>query len=245
VAPVFQPPARRAWFHYVSFLVEMRLFAALTIGAWSAAVCLCGQGQNTPSTGAQTEAKGLPPRATPADYQAHTQAGPVTIAAEFKGHAVPTPQGPLSTEDFVVVEMALFGSPDARMKISADDFSLRINGKKAGLPTRPFGMVLGSVKDPEWEPPVQAKSKSKTSMGGGGDSDQGGSNEPPAPVKVPIEVQRAMAQRVQKATLPEGDRPLPQAGLIYFQYRGAAKGIRSVELVFAGPAGNVTLTLKP
>ena len=74
----------------------------------------------------------------------------MTIAAEFAGHSVPTLQGPLTTEDFVVVETALFGSPDARLKISADDFSLRINGKKTPLPSLPYGMVLSSVKDPEW-----------------------------------------------------------------------------------------------
>jgi hypothetical protein len=104
-------------------------------------------------------------------------------------------------------------------------------------------MVLGSVKDPEWQPPEPVKSKSKTSLGGSGE--QGSSNEPPPPVKIPIEVQRAMAQRVQKATLPEGDRTLPQAGLIYFQYRGAAKGIHSVELMYDGPAGKATLALQP
>jgi hypothetical protein len=169
----------------------------------------------------------------------------VTIAAEFKGHAVPTPQGPLSTEDFVVVETALFGSPEARMKISAGDFSLRINGKKAALPSLPYGMILSSVKDPEWVPPDPPKSKSKGGVSTGGEGGQSESNEPPPPVKIPIEVQRAMAQRVQKATLPEGDRALPQAGLIYFQYRGAAKGIRSIELVYAGPAGDVTLKLQP
>ena len=54
-----------------------------------------------------------------------------------------------------------------------------------------------------------------------------------------------MAQRVQKATLPEGDRALPQAGLIYFQYRGEAKGIHSVELIYDGPAGKATLALQP
>src|ERR1039457_918675 len=228
--------------HYASFLVGMRLSAALTIGVLSAAICLCAQGQDTPTKGAPIESKGLPPRATPADYQAQTKAGTLTIAAEFAGHAVPTPQGPLTTEDFVVVEMALFGAPDARMRISADDFSLRINGKKAPLPTRPFGMVLGSVKDPEWQPPEPAKAKSKTSLGGGGRRE---GEAPPAPVKIPIEVQRAMAQRVQKATLPEGDRTLPQAGLIYFQYRGAAKGIHSVELTYDGPAGKTTLALQP
>jgi hypothetical protein len=220
----------------------MRLLDALTIGALMATY---GQGQDTPAKGAPIEAKGMPPRATPADYQAQAQAGTVTVAAEFKGHSVPTPQGPLSTEDFVVVETALFGPPDARMRISADDFSLRINGKKAPLPTRPFGMVLSSVKDPEWVPPEPAAAKSKSSLSTGGGGGQGQSDGPPPPVKIPIEVQRAMAQRVQKATLPEGDRPLPQAGLIYFQYRGAAKGIHSVELMYDGPAGKATLTLQP
>ena len=219
----------------------MRLLAALTIGALMAA---CGQGQDTPTKGAPIEAKGLPPRATPADYQAQTKAGAVTIAAEFTRHSVPTAQGPLSTEDFVVVEMALFGPPDARLKISANDFSLRINGKKAALSSSPYGMILSSVKDPEWQPPEPPKSKSKGGLTSGGNGDQG-DNAPPPPVKIPIEVQRAMAQRVQKATLPEGDRTLPQAGLIYFQYRGAAKGIRSVELIYDGPAGKATLALQP
>ena len=219
----------------------MRLLAALTIGVLTAA---CGQGQDTPAKGAPIESKGLPPRATPADYQAQTKAGTLTIAAEFARHAVPTAQGPLSTEDFVVVEMGLFGAPDARMKISAGDFSLRINGKKAPLPSLPYGMILSSVKDPEWQPPEPPKSKSKTGLNTGGGGDQG-DNAPPPPVKIPIEVQRAMAQRVQKATLPEGDRTLPQAGLIYFQYRGAAKSIRSVELIYDGPAGKATLALQP
>ena len=39
------------------------------------------------------ETPGLPARATPADYQAKAQVGNVTIAAEFKGHSVPTAQG--------------------------------------------------------------------------------------------------------------------------------------------------------
>jgi hypothetical protein len=82
-------------------------------------------------------------------------------------------------------------------------------------------------------------------MGGGGKGEQGDANAPPAPVKIPIGVQRAMAQRVQKASLPEGDRALPQAGLIFFQYRGKAQSIHSIELIYAGPAGKATLTLQP
>jgi hypothetical protein len=58
-------------------------------------------------------------------------------------------------------------------------------------------------------------------------------------------LQRAWAQRVQKAALPEGDRSLPQAGLIFFQYRGKTQSIRSMELIYTGPDGTATLTLQP
>ncbi len=225
----------------------MRLSPLLRIGVLTAAACLCVQGQNAQSKDAQPEAKGMPPRAAPADYQAQAQAGTMTIAAEFKGHSVPTPQGPLSSEEYVVVEIGLFGSPGAQIKLSSSDFSLRINGKKSPLSSQPFGLVAASVKDPEWEPPVPSAPKSKTSMGGGGGGrgGQGESNEPPAPVKIPIGVQRAMAQRVQKAALPEGDRAVPVAGLIFFQYRGKTQGIQSIELIYAGPAGKATLALQP
>src|ERR1700680_4224424 len=198
----------------------MRLPSALRIGVLIAAICTCVQGQNTQSTDAQIEAKGMPPRATPADYQVQAQAGKVTVGAEFKGHSLPTLQGTLSTEEYVVIETGLFGSPGARIKLSSDDFSLRINGKKTPLPSQPYGLVIASVKDPEWEPPVAAASKSKTSLNGSGKGEQSEANAPPAPVQIPIAVQRAMAQRVQKASLPEGERPHPVAGLIFFQYRG-------------------------
>ena len=210
-----------------------------------AGICVCVQGQSTQSNDAPVEAKGLPPRATPADYQAQARAGTVSVAAEFKGHVIPTLQGNLSTEDYVVVETGLFGSPGSRITLSAGDFSLRINGRKTLLPGQPYGFVIGSVKDPEWEPSASAGAKSKTKMSSGGSGDEGEPGVPPAPVKVPIPLQRAMAQRVQKAALPEGDRPLPQAGLLFFEYRGKATSIRSVELIYAGPAGKTTLPLRP
>ncbi len=221
----------------------MRLLSTLKIGLLTAAICLSIQGQTAPAKEAQNETKGLPPRTTPAEYQAQAKAGAVTIAAEFKGHSIPTMQGnTLTTEDYVAVEVGFFGAPEARLRLAADDFSLRINGKKNPLPSQPYGLVLPSVKDPEWEPPASTNSKSKTSVGGSGKEQ--GDNSPPAPVKVPIEVQRAMAKNVQKAVMPEGDRALPQAGLIFFQYRGKEKGINSMELIYSGPAGKVTLNLQ-
>ncbi len=211
------------------------------------ALCFCAQGQSTPAKdGPANEAKGMAPRLTPADYQAQAQAGMVTIGAEFLGHGVPTTQGVFSTEDFVVVETGFFGPPEARIKLASDDFSIRINGKKTTSPSQPFAIVAKSLKDPEWEPPVPTESKqSKTSFGGGGKGGQGDSSAPPIPPRMPIALQRVMEQRVQKTLLAEGDRALPQAGLIFFPYKGKADSIHSIELIYAGDAGKATLTLQP
>ena len=189
----------------------------------------------------RNESKGLPPRAGPADYQAQTQAGMLNIGAEFTGHSVPTADGTYTTEDFVVVEVGVFGPPQARTQLSIGDFSLRINGKKIASPAQPYELAFRSLKDPEWEPPTKTESKSKTSLGGDGGAD----NPPPAPVHMPIELRRAMEQRVQKAAMLQGDRALPQAGLLFFEYRGKTQGIRSLELIYSGPAGSATLPLHP
>lgn len=209
----------------------------------SAAVCLSVPAQTAPAKDPQLEFKGLLPRATAADYQAQAQAGTVSLGAEFKGHSVPTQERPFTTEDYVMVEIGLFGPPGARTKISSDDFSLRINGKKTSLPSRQYLLVFNSLKDPEWVPPEQPDSKSKGGISTGG---QGGQGEPPpTPPKMPFELVRPMQQQVQKAALPEGDRPLPQAGLLFFEHRGETKHIKSLELIYSGPAGKATLALQP
>src|ERR1035437_2892878 len=116
-------------------------------------LCQGATGQAAPSKSAQAlEAARLPPRAAPTEYQAHAQAGAVTIGAEFTGHSVATLQATLATEDYVVVEVGLFGQPDARLKLSHEDFSLRVNGKKAILVAQPYLLVFKSLKEPEWDP---------------------------------------------------------------------------------------------
>jgi hypothetical protein len=222
----------------------MRLLPVLSASILMAAFCLCGRGQNTETKQVNpTEMKGMPPRASAADYSAQAQAGKVTIGADFTGHSVPKPEGPLTTEDYVVVEIGLFGAPDQRIQLALGDFSLRINGKKSPFPRQPFGLVAGSLKDPQWSPPeeAEAKPKSKTGLSANGQSD----SSMPVVVHVPIELRHAMARYVQGASLHEGDRSLPEAGLIFFQYRGNTSKIHSLELLYSGSAGNATLTLQP
>ena len=223
----------------------MRLSSALRTGLPMTLLLvggLCLRGQDAPVKDAPAnESKGMPPRATPGDYQAHTQAGTLTLAAEFMRHSVPTPEATYSTEDFVIVEAGLYGPPQARLRLSIGDFSLRINGKKVALPSQPYGLSFSSLKDPEWEPPSKSKTEKTTLDAGGGKPDD--SFKPI--IRMPIELKRTMQQRVQRASMPEGDRALPAAGLIFFEYRGKPESIRSLDLIYSGPAGNATLALQP
>ncbi len=105
--------------------------------------------------------------------------------------------------------------------------------------------MFKSLKDPEWQPPAQPEeskgSKGGLTTGGGGQND----TAPPPPPKMPFPLRRAMEQQVQKSAMQEGDRPLPQAGLLFFLYRGKTEGIKSLELIYSGAAGKATLTLQP
>lgn len=235
----------------------MRFSPALSTAVLVTALCLCGLGQTlraqqteapqapaVPVIEGQVKKEGIPARATPGDYQAQAKASTVTVAAEFKGHFVPTEDGLLSTDDYVVVEAAFFGPPGARLTLSLDDFSLRLNGKKTALPSETDMVVFKSVKDPEWEPPDKDKEDKggKTSMSSGG---RGAAPDGPPPVvHPPVELQRGWEHRVEKASLMEGDRALPQAGLIFFRYGGKTKNLHSIELIYDGPGGKATLALQ-
>lgn len=190
------------------------------------------------------EMHGLPARATPGDYSAAEKAGAVTIAADFVGHSVPTMEAPLKSEDYVACEIAFYGP--AKGTISFQDFSLRINEKKQPIPAVQFGLVMKSLSDPEWIPPETegggGKSKGGISGGAGGGGQAGG--PPPTPPKMPFPLRRAMEQKALKSVLPEGERPLPVAGLVFFPYRGKDQNIEKVELIYEGPAGKATLSLR-
>ena len=223
-------------FHFQS----TRVVAAVVLAA-----ALLGQEPPSDAPRGPEPSKGVPPRATPGDYQAHGQAGMVTIAAEFAGHSIPDPQSILSTEDYEVVEVGLYGPPGARLNLSYTEFSLRINGKKALFPAKPYALVFKSLKDPDYEAPEAAAAKEakkgQTSMTTGGTTSNAPPDSLPPIIHIPIAITRGWEQRVQRSALPEGERPLPQAGFIFFEHRGKTQ---STELIYNGAAGKVTIPLQ-
>jgi len=201
-------------------------------------------------------AQGTEPKAAPGDYPVHAQLDTVTLAAEYLVHSLPTPQGTLIANDYLVVEVAFFGPSFSRLKMSPDNFTLRINGKGTPLSTEAAGMVSGSIKFPSTRPHLEGGG----SVGAGDGTISVGPRPPPSqfpgdgndrvpanqPVTVKsVETEANIDHRVQNVELPEGEHSLPRSGLLYFYYRGKIKNIHSLDLIYDGTMGKATLKLLP
>ena len=110
--------------------------------------------------------------------------------------------------------------------------------------------MFKDLKDPAYDGPGSEQankansSAAKTTVNTNGSANKNNPdpNYLPALVHIPVAVTRGWEQRVQKISLPEGERPLPIGGLIYFEHRGKTN---SLELIYNGPAGKVTIPSGP
>ncbi len=208
------------------------------------------------SAAALVFAQGTRPKAEPGDYPVHAALDKqITLAAEYLVHSVPTPTGSLVADDYLVVDVAFFGPPKTKLDLNAGQFALRINNQKVAFRPDPPGSVAASIKYTElsqrpglagsnsggdWGPTTSPRFPGDTSVGRPLPNPVPGQTDPnvsPEEAETPIEV------RVQRTALQEGSRMLPKSGLIFFPHRGRTKSIKSLELIYQGPAGNVTLKL--
>ena len=198
-------------------------------------------------------AQGTQPKTAPTDYPVRVQMDTVTLAAEYLVHSLPTTQGTLVANDYLVVEVAFFGPLYSRLKMSPDNFALRINAKGDPLTTEAPGMVAQSIKFPGAHPHVETTG---TVNAGDGTVTVGprpppsrfpddGNDRTHAPTLNEVNEENSVHYRVHASSLPEGEHSLPRSGLLYFFYRGKTKNIRTLELFYNGPMGKSTLKLVP
>jgi hypothetical protein len=170
-------------------------------------------------------AQGTTPKAKPSEYplEIELERG-FTLAAEYLVRAIPTPNGSMFTDDYLVVEVAFFGPKKEKLALSPDQFRLRMTGPKIGqtatLAPQPPTMVAGSLRMPDFNAPRTTN-----------------------PTGQPGERPLSVDEWVRTEALPDGIQPVPAAGLLYFQFRGKPKTIRTLDLVYEGPAGKATLKL--
>lgn len=204
---------------------------------------------------AWAQAQGTETRANPTDYPAHIQLDTVTMAAEYLVHTIPHLKGNLIARDYLVVEVAFFGPLYSRLKMSAEQFTLRINGKGSPLSAELPGMVAQSIKYPDNFGRPALTGSATAGMGDGTVTAgprapqsrfPGDGNERTAgvgPTIAEVNEENKIESRVQAASLPEGEKTLPRSGVIFFYYRGKIKNIHSLDLLYSGTMGKATLKL--
>ncbi len=87
------------------------------------------------------------------DYPASASAGRVEIGAEFLVHSIPASRGYYFAKGYLVVDVGIFPKPGVTTRVSASQFSLRLNGQSSVLMTQSPGMVAASLKYPDWGMP--------------------------------------------------------------------------------------------
>jgi hypothetical protein len=211
--------------------------------------------QNSPTP------RGTEPKAKPGDYPVQGSAGPIEIAADFMVHTYGAQGQNFFTEEYLIVEVALYSAASEPSVVAANHFRLRVNGKKQTLLPDSPGMVANSIKYEDWE-------SRRAVIGVAGAEDGGvvvgrpqqterfpgdprpGQSRLPAPPKAPTSkpggVEAAAppltpAEAAVEGHLPEGTLKLPVSGYLFFRFGGKVK---SADLLYEGPHGTATLVLK-
>lgn len=203
-------------------------------------------------------AGGLDPRPSAADYPHRVSLPKAAIGAEYHGRAYDSKAGSFFTQDFLVVELALFPA-DPAVEFSPSHFRLRLNGRKPELlPVTPGTVALG-IRNPdhyEQRPGIVA--------GGGVGGGQVIFGQPRRAERFPGDPEARIPSRgpgMEQARAPESlltaaeaaekfglsrmeAPPGGAAGLVYFYWRGKHARLKRIELIYDGPAGQAALRLR-
>lgn len=206
-------------------------------------------------------AQGTNPKAGASEYAAYGEMKDGSLGAENLGHSVLTVKSAILVRDFLVVEAALYPK-DPRMRVRMEQFRLRINGKKDVLFPQALGLVIASLKYPDWStrPTLEAGAGLGNASvilgrpvpverfpGDRGPAEQRG----PAPPRAPNDnsgVEKSAPEPVEDVinhlALPEGDDVhAPASGYLFFPFPSKLKSIKTLELIYEGPLGTATLRL--
>ncbi|HVN04410.1 MAG TPA: hypothetical protein VMT86_08340 [Bryobacteraceae bacterium] len=198
---------------------------------------------------------GTTPKANAEAYAAHATLGGLSLGAEYMMHSFSGHGQTYIVRDYLVVEVALFCPPGTVVTPEARQFTLRVNGRNTLAPQDPE-IVAVSLKHNDWGTYPHAEAGAGPVVLGAPQPTERFPGDPGRMPRVPTSTPRdadpngvgaqppvTAEELVVQAALPQGEHRGPVSGYLYFSYQGKAKRIRTLELEFAGPQGDLTLPL--
>lgn len=165
------------------------------------------------------------PRAKATDYPADAESPRLAIGAEYLVHSFGNGKQMYFAPDFLVVDTAVY--PHEPLLINPGQFALRINGTTVLLPAAPQ-LVARSLSYSPLTPQARQRPRAPDPNRPDGEADP--RSEPAGDVLV-------------RMALQQGTYHSAQGGYLYFAFSGKVKKILSLELLYTGEGGQLTLKL--
>ena len=191
-------------------------------------------------------------------YYAHAGlAGGLAIGADFLGRYLPVQGMAIYSDEFVFVEVAVFGPSAKKVVFRDDQFALELNGARL-LPQAP-GMVTMENNFAEMRTEDQISlddGTHKIQLGGAQQTPRFPGDDPAhTPQQLPRvdtngsdgqvkKEQRDPNELVRQVQFASGERVLPQAGFFFYRWQGKVKKIKKLALRYEGGAGAASLRLR-
>ncbi len=203
-------------------------------------------------------AQPVPAKPKVEEYPAHASGAKGSIGAELMVHVVSSDGKSYFVPDYLTVEVAVYPLKEESLMVAISHFTLRINGKKQELLTQSPGFAASSLKYPQFSSRPSGSASAGIGMGGvtiGGPRQQprvpGEEGSTGPTISNPTgnstsssDAPVTAADAVVNAALAEGPATHPIAGYLYFPFQGDGKKAKKVELIYRGPAGEITLPLR-
>ncbi len=178
------------------------------------------------------------------DYPVHSSGKDMDIGVDFGGHTYTGKNHTFVADDYMCLEVAVFAESGRNVVVQNLQFTVRGNGKKQLMAQTP-GIVVSSLKYPDWERQSHTSAEPGPGMGGPqrgpsrfpGDP-RSSDNPPPGTSRTdatPVNGDDAKitpAQLAMDMALPEGTVHTSVSGYLYFPFRGTMKSIRTLELIY-------------
>ncbi|MBC7928600.1 MAG: hypothetical protein H7039_23395 [Bryobacteraceae bacterium] len=165
------------------------------------------------------------------------------LGAEFMVRLISYGRESFVSDNFLVVEVALYPDKGSQIVIRPNEFTLRVNGKKELLTPQAPQAVAMSISYPAWESNPNAGAERFP-----GDPRARPMPGPPAPSVAAPEVEQkrlSPTEVITRSALPEGPRKTLASGYLFFPWRGNPARLKTVEMMVTPESGSpVTVRLR-